>query len=207
MRYDIEGEPKVSIIIPTRDRLDLLKDCIDSIRQHTTYRNYEIIVVDNNSEEQATLDYLKSFGGRVVHHPGEFNFSKIINHGAENADGEYLLLLNNDTEVHHPRLDRGDAGARPAARGRRGRRPPAVPGRQGPARRCDRRPGQRPGRQRRLRELLRHRPVHPQPLGGDRRLHDDPGRGVQGPRGFRGGPGGRLQRRRLLPSGRGTRAF
>lgn len=123
MRYDIEGEPKVSIIIPTRDRLDLLKVCIDSIRQHTTYRNYEIIVVDNNSEEQATLDYLKSFGGRVVQHPGEFNFSKIINHGAENADGEYLLLLNNDTEVitpdwiealleHAQRPEVGAAGAR-----------------------------------------------------------------------------------------------
>jgi len=102
LRYDIEGEPKVSIIIPTRDRLDLLKTCIDSIRQHTTYRNYEIIVVDNDSVEQATFDYLKSFGGRSIQHPGEFNFSKIINHGAENADGEYLLLLNNDTEVITP---------------------------------------------------------------------------------------------------------
>jgi GT2 family glycosyltransferase/SAM-dependent methyltransferase len=100
VRYEIVGNPKVIIIIPTRDRLDLLRKCIDSIRQRTTWKNYEIVVVDNDSRDEQTLQYLESFGGRVVSYPGEFNFSKIINAAApEGADGDYLLLLNNDTEV------------------------------------------------------------------------------------------------------------
>ncbi|HEX2178850.1 MAG TPA: glycosyltransferase [Actinomycetota bacterium] len=102
IRYEIQGEPKVSIIIPTRDRADLLKTCIDSIRRLSTYRNYEIVVVDNDSSDPVALDYLNTFGGRVIRHPGEFNFSKIINFAAEHVDGEYLLLLNNDTEVITP---------------------------------------------------------------------------------------------------------
>lgn len=99
VKYEIKDNPLVSIIIPTRDRLDLLRTCVDSIKEHTTWPNYEIIIVDNGSEEQQTLDYLESFGGRVVKYPGPFNFSKIINKAAAEARGEYLLLLNNDTEV------------------------------------------------------------------------------------------------------------
>lgn len=102
IRYEIQGEPKVSIIIPTRDRVDLLKTCIDSIRRETTYNNFEIVVVDNDSTDEATLDYLNSFGGRVIRHPGEFNFSRIMNFAADHVDGEYLLMLNNDTEVISP---------------------------------------------------------------------------------------------------------
>lgn len=102
IRYEIIGEPKISIIIPTRDRVDLLKTCIDSIRRLSTYKNYELVVVDNDSVEPATIEYLNSFGGRVISHPGEFNFSRIINFAAEHVDGEYLLLLNNDTEVVTP---------------------------------------------------------------------------------------------------------
>jgi glycosyltransferase involved in cell wall biosynthesis/2-polyprenyl-3-methyl-5-hydroxy-6-metoxy-1,4-benzoquinol methylase len=102
VRYEIIGNPKVSIIIPTRDRLDLLSRCIDSIHNLSTYKNYEIVVVDNNSVEEETLSYLRTFGGRVVKHAGEFNFSKIVNIGAAHVDAEYLLLLNNDTEVITP---------------------------------------------------------------------------------------------------------
>ena len=100
VRYDIVGDPKVAIIIPTRDRLDMLSRCVESIRRKSSYRNFEIIVVDNDSREQRTLDYLSSFDGRVVRYPHEFNFAKIINMGAREAEGaDALLFLNNDTEV------------------------------------------------------------------------------------------------------------
>jgi O-antigen biosynthesis protein len=102
VRYAITGEPKVSIIIPTRNRVDLLRTCIDSIRTLSTWQNYEIIIVDNNSDDPEALEYLETYGGRVVRHPGEFNFSRIVNAGAEQAEGEYILLLNNDTEVIAP---------------------------------------------------------------------------------------------------------
>lgn len=102
VKYRIVGAPLVSIIVPMRDRLDLLRTCIASIRERTTWSNYEIVIVDNDSREQQTLDYLESFPGRVVRHPGPFNFSQIINHGAAEVSGDYLLLLNNDTEVITP---------------------------------------------------------------------------------------------------------
>jgi GT2 family glycosyltransferase len=102
VRYEISGQPKVSIVIPTRDKLELLSTCIESIRKLSTWKNYEIIVVDNGSTDESTLIYLETYGGKVVRHPGEFNFSKIINAGAAAAEGEYLLLLNNDTEVIEP---------------------------------------------------------------------------------------------------------
>jgi len=69
VRYDIKGDPKVVIIIPTRDKVDLLRRCIHSIQQRTTYSNYEVIVVDNQSREPESLQYLRSFHGRVVHYP------------------------------------------------------------------------------------------------------------------------------------------
>jgi GT2 family glycosyltransferase len=99
VKYNIAGEPKVAIIIPTRDRVDLLRNCIDSIARKSSYRNYEVIVVDNGSKEQETLDYLSSFGGRVIKYPGEFNFAKINNLAARDANADYLLFLNNDIEV------------------------------------------------------------------------------------------------------------
>ncbi len=100
VRYDIRGNPRVAIIIPTRERLDMLRRCVESIRRKSSYRNFEIIVVDNNSQEQETLDYLSSFDGRVVRYPHEFNFAKIVNAGARAAEGaDALLFLNNDTEV------------------------------------------------------------------------------------------------------------
>ncbi|HMC08256.1 MAG TPA: glycosyltransferase family 2 protein, partial [Actinomycetota bacterium] len=68
----------------------------------TSYPNYEVIVVDNDSRERETLDYLASFGGRVIRDPEEFNFSRMINIAAEQADCDALLLLNNDTEVISP---------------------------------------------------------------------------------------------------------
>lgn len=94
---------KVSIIIPTKDKLNLLKRCINSIINKSTYKNYEIIIINNNSIEKTTLDYLLN----IVYHPNisvinykdSFNFSAMNNYAATQAKGEFLLLLNNDTEV------------------------------------------------------------------------------------------------------------
>jgi GT2 family glycosyltransferase/ubiquinone/menaquinone biosynthesis C-methylase UbiE len=99
VRYAIRGEPRVAIVIPTRDRLDMLERCIDSIRERTTYRNHEIVVVDNDSAEPKTLEYLEAFDGVVIRQPGPFNFSRIINGALAQIDAEQLLLLNNDTEI------------------------------------------------------------------------------------------------------------
>ena len=90
---------RVSIIIPTRDRVDLLKRCIDSIEERTDYDDYEIIIVDNGSKRSESLDYLKRCGHRVIRDDTPFNFSALNNLGAANSQGDYLLLLNNDTEV------------------------------------------------------------------------------------------------------------
>ncbi len=102
--YKLNGSTqKVSIIIPTKDHIDLLKTCIDSIYEKTTYSNFEVIVVENNSEEDSTFEYYNSLEEKenlkVVYYEGDFNFSKIVNFGRKYASGDYLLLLNNDTEV------------------------------------------------------------------------------------------------------------
>ena len=95
---------KVSILIPTRDRVDLLKPCIDSLFATADLGAHEIIVLDNDSGERETLAYfeaLASRGLRIFRVGGAFNFSRIINAGAAVATGQYLLLLNNDIEALH----------------------------------------------------------------------------------------------------------
>ena len=97
--------PKVSIIIPTRDRVELLRQCIESVRSKTTYPNYEIIVVDNGSHEQRTLDYFAAMASdsvRILRDDSPFNFSALNNRAVEHATGEYVCLLNNDIEVITP---------------------------------------------------------------------------------------------------------
>ncbi len=98
VQYAVVPE-RVSIIIPTRDNLKVLRKCVESIERKTKYPDYEIIVVDNNSSEPETLRYLERLPHKVVPFPEPFNFSRIINCGARHATGRYLLLLNNDTEV------------------------------------------------------------------------------------------------------------
>ncbi len=98
-------EPSVSIIIPTRDKYELLSACIASIQKKTTYTNYEIVVIDNASSESSTLEYLKlltSSGVRVLAYPHKFNYSKITNFGAANTESDYLCFLNNDVEIIEP---------------------------------------------------------------------------------------------------------
>ena len=107
VNYEIKGNPKVSIIIPNKDYVSTLKVCLKSIKKLTTYENYEIIVVENNSEEQKTFDYYDEINGKdkikVVKYPEKgFNYSKIINYGVKNSDGEYIIQLNNDTELITP---------------------------------------------------------------------------------------------------------
>ena len=107
VNYEIKGNPKVSIIIPNKDYVSTLKVCLKSIAKLTTYENYEVIVVENNSEEQKTFDYYDEINGKdkvkVVKYPEKgFNYSKIINYGVANSDGEYIIQLNNDTELITP---------------------------------------------------------------------------------------------------------
>lgn len=96
-------DSKVSIIIPTRDRVELLRRCVTSIIEKTEYNNYEIVIVDNESGEEGTLRYLDKLEKypniRIIRFDGEFNFSAANNLGAEHATGEVLLFLNNDVEI------------------------------------------------------------------------------------------------------------
>lgn len=103
IKYEILSEDKISILIPNKDHIDDLRRCIDSIKERTTYDNYEIIVIENNSEQPETFEYYKTIGEQdnitIVTYEGEFNYSRINNFGAQYANGKYLLLLNNDTQV------------------------------------------------------------------------------------------------------------
>lgn len=98
--------PLVSVIIPTRDRVDLLAVCVDGLLNRTDYDRLEILIVDNESSDPATLEYLRRISAdervRVIPFPGAFNYSAMNNHAAEQAKGEVLLLLNNDIEVIEP---------------------------------------------------------------------------------------------------------
>ena len=128
--YKVKGNPKVSIVIPNKDGKDILEVCINSILEKTTYKNYEIVVVENNSdteeifeyykeliknekikvvnyntgtsiedEEQSSIQYVNNH--RIDVKPG-FNYSAVINFGVKNSEGEYVIQLNNDTELITP---------------------------------------------------------------------------------------------------------
>ncbi len=106
-RYEFEGTPKVSIVIPNKDEKETLTTCIDSILKKTTYQNYEIIIVENNSETEEIWDYYKELEKNdkikvIKYEEKGFNYSKIINLGVRNSDGEFIVQLNNDTEIETP---------------------------------------------------------------------------------------------------------
>ncbi|WHZ24850.1 MAG: Glycosyl transferase, group 2 family [Nitrospira sp.] len=97
--------PSVTILIPTKNQAPILRQCIESLGK-TTYRNYEIVIIDNESDESDTLTYLRSLPHRVLRigtPSGRFNFSTINNRAVEQVSGEFVLFLNNDTEVKAPR--------------------------------------------------------------------------------------------------------
>ena len=102
VRYRIAGSPLVSIVIPTRDRADLLRTCIESVASKSTYRNYEIVIVDNDSRDPQARQYLDTCGHQVVPYPEHFNYSRAVNLGVASSKGEHILLLNNDVEVIQP---------------------------------------------------------------------------------------------------------
>lgn len=103
IRYQIIGSPLISIVIANKDHRDDLKKCVTSIFEKSTYENIEIIVVENNSTEKETFDYYEELKEnekvRVITFEGAFNYSAVNNLGVANAKGEYILLLNNDTQV------------------------------------------------------------------------------------------------------------
>lgn len=98
--------PLVSIIVPTKDKVELLEACVDTLLARTTYAPYELVIVDNASRESRTIDYLKAVSAdrrvRVLSYPHPYNYSAINNFAAREAKGSYLCLLNNDTEVVEP---------------------------------------------------------------------------------------------------------
>jgi GT2 family glycosyltransferase len=104
----IVGNPLVSIIIPTHNKAHLVKQCIDSIVERSSYSHYEIVLVDNNSNQPELLALVQTYQTQLAHkfvcvkaaYP--FNFSQLINDGANHCNGSYLVLLNNDTEVKSP---------------------------------------------------------------------------------------------------------
>lgn len=103
LKYEIIGQPLISIIVPNKDHIELLERCLHSILKLTSYCNYEIIIVENNSTETETFDFYDKIRSdphiSIITWQGEFNYSAINNYGVKHAEGKYLLLLNNDTEI------------------------------------------------------------------------------------------------------------
>lgn len=104
-RYILQSEPLVSLVIPNKDHVDDLEKCITSIENKSSYKNYEIIVVENNSTEPETFEYYKKLeatysNAKVVYWDKKgFNYPAINNYGVQQSRGEFILFLNNDTEV------------------------------------------------------------------------------------------------------------
>lgn len=101
--YAIAGEPLISIVIPNKDHIEDLKKCMRSIDEESSYRNYEYVIVENNSEQDETFAFYRELEARedvhILYWKDAFNFSAINNYGVAHANGEYILLLNNDTEI------------------------------------------------------------------------------------------------------------
>ena len=107
MRLKLKSQPLVTILIPNKDQVETLANCLSSIYEKTDYPYFEILVVENNSEKEETFAYYEKMkqeheNFHVVTYQGGFNYSAINNFGVRHAKGEYLLFLNNDTEVISP---------------------------------------------------------------------------------------------------------
>lgn len=106
IRYATPGEPLASIIILSKNNADLLRQCVDSILSKTTYPNFELIIVDNGSDEEAAIELLRSYQSidniSVIKHPIPFNFSELNNWATKQLKSEVLVFLNNDMEVIEP---------------------------------------------------------------------------------------------------------
>ena len=99
----VEPAPRVSIVVPTRDRIDLVRRCVESVRARTSYSAYELVIVDNASVEVASRDYFAALeqegAARVVRYDAPFNYSAVNNHAVRRTTGDIVVLLNNDVEV------------------------------------------------------------------------------------------------------------
>ena len=106
VEYPVQGEPLVSIIIPNKDEKEALQACLESIREKTTYKNYEILIIENNSTSDEIFKYYKELSKdpqiRLLRWKKEFNYSAINNFGVRHAKGEYILFLNNDVTIITP---------------------------------------------------------------------------------------------------------
>lgn len=103
IRYPLSGNPKVSIVIPNKDHKADLERCIVSIQTRASYENLEIVIVENNSVTDEIFEYYDKLSEcsniKIIKYEGEFNYSKIVNTGVKECSGDYVLLLNNDTEL------------------------------------------------------------------------------------------------------------
>lgn len=104
IKYEIDGNPLVSVIIPNKDHTDDLDICLKSLYEKSSYKNFEVIIVENNSTEKETFEYYEALtqkhgNVKIVTWTGIFNYSAINNFGVSYAKGEYILLLNNDVEI------------------------------------------------------------------------------------------------------------
>ena len=102
VKYPVQGEPLVSILIPNKDQVDSLDKCLRSIEEKTDYHNYEIVIIENNSEKEETFRYYEKISSekiRVIRWEKEFNYSAINNFGVRHAKGDYILFLNNDVKI------------------------------------------------------------------------------------------------------------
>jgi GT2 family glycosyltransferase len=95
-------QPSIDVIIPTRDRIDLVRNCIEALENNTTYQNWDIILLDNDSIEPESLEYFANSKYRVVPCPGPFNYAKIVNRGVEHSSADFVVTLNNDTILMTP---------------------------------------------------------------------------------------------------------
>lgn len=103
-KYKVNENPLVSVLIPNKDHIDDLEKCLNSLFERSQYENIEIIIIENNSTEKSTFEYYDKIAReheniRIAEYKGTFNYSAINNYGASISNGEYLLLLNNDTEI------------------------------------------------------------------------------------------------------------
>ena len=107
IRYLVKGQPLVSVLIPNMDHIEDLAKCVESVERVSTYRNFEILIIENNSRRPTTFEFYdrireKYANIRVLRWEREFNFSAINNFGISEAKGEYCVLLNNDIEILTP---------------------------------------------------------------------------------------------------------
>ena len=102
LQYELTTDGLVSVLIPNCDHAEELRKCVEAIRTKNTYENYEILIIENNSKDDATFAYYKELADdpkvRIIKYEGEFNYARINNFAAKEAKGEFLLLLNNDVE-------------------------------------------------------------------------------------------------------------